>query len=65
MANGLSDHDPPHAMQLGAMLRREGVNGNGKGETAHSRPVPIVHLMSPGSIIELYVHRIRFLPGVR
>jgi hypothetical protein len=30
MTDGLADHDPPHAMQLGAMLRREGVKGNGK-----------------------------------
>ncbi len=29
MANGGSDHDPPHAMQLRSMLGREEVNGNG------------------------------------
>jgi len=31
MANGRADHRiPPHAMQLGVMLRGEGVKGNGK-----------------------------------
>jgi len=31
MANGLADHDPPRcAMQLGLMLRLDGVEGNGK-----------------------------------
>ncbi len=31
MANGLADHDPPHAMQLGPILDREGGKGNEKG----------------------------------
>ena len=30
MANGLADHEgPPHAMQLGSMLRREAAKDNG------------------------------------
>ncbi len=28
MADGGADHDPPHAMQLRPMLRREGAEGN-------------------------------------
>ncbi len=28
MANGRADHDPPHAMQLRAMLRREAAKDN-------------------------------------
>jgi len=28
MANGLADHDPPHAMQLRSMLRAEEIKGN-------------------------------------
>ena len=28
MTDGLSDHDPPHAMQLASMLDREGAEGN-------------------------------------
>ncbi len=33
MADGLADHrNPPRAMQLGSMLRGEGVKGNGKGQ---------------------------------
>ncbi len=30
MADRLADHDPPHAMQLGSMLRGEGVKGQSK-----------------------------------
>ena len=34
MANGRAEHAiPPHAMQLGLMLRREGTEGNGKEQS--------------------------------
>jgi len=41
MANGLSDHTtPPHAMQLGSMLRLEGVKGNGNQPVGGTKNVP-------------------------
>ncbi len=40
MANGRSDHEsPPHAMQLGAMLRREAAKDNGNRQDCEDSPL--------------------------